>query len=348
MEKRDFSANRNDGLDLVQRAGQLSSSSTFLASDLSHRLFPRSEISLSDRLLSNCRQYLVSLVNEIESQLCLKAVETIGIEHASLAEIGNSPSAFSYNDLDKAGLLQNDNLLNHIFTQAQIVELTNRLRQKISQEELENSLTNHLDHEDKSISEAAMALLISWNRSGFQSGQFIYRISDVPAESFHDLLWSITAAVEKILESGNPKLGEAAELLLREHDESQSAENRAQRLASLLDCDATEGAIPHPVKDGLHLFLARLAQRTGLSFTQLTLFTAEPNMVRLVVVMKALGISDEQAISIFSALSVGGNLLTSASYNEISREKAEAMTRNWSRQGAFQDAKMALSKLDHG
>ena len=348
MEKRDFSANKNDGFDLVKMAGQLNTSSAFLASDLSHRLFPKSEISLSDRLLSNCRQYLLSLVGEIESRLCLKAVETLGIQHPSLTEIGNSASVFSYKHLETAGLLRNEDLLNHIFTQAQHVELTTRLRQKISQEELENGLASRLDHDDGSVAEAAMALLVAWNRSGFQSGQIVTRFSDVPAETFHDLLWLVTAAVGKMLEPGSSKLEDAAQLLLREHDESQSVENRAQRLASLLERGAHQDSIPHPVKDGLHLFLARLAQRSGLSIAQLTMFTAEPNMSRLVIVMKALGIPEGEAISIFSALSSGGILLTPASYKEISSEEAESMAHNWSRQGVFQNAKRALSKIDQG
>ncbi len=110
MGKRDFSAVQNIGYDLVQRAGALGSSSSFLASDLSAALFPKSEVFLSDRMLSNCRQYLRSIIGEIESQLCLKATESLRIAHASIAEIGNGNSIYSYDELRDAGLLNSKDL----------------------------------------------------------------------------------------------------------------------------------------------------------------------------------------------------------------------------------------------
>lgn len=348
MEKRDFSAIQNGGYDLVQKAGELGASSAFLTSDLSGAMFPKSEIFLSDRLLSNCQQYLRSMVGEIESGLCLKATENLGIAHQSLLEIGNNVSVYSYDQLSVAGLLADDDLLKHVFVQAQKAELTNRLLQKISQEELENSLAKHLDDQDSSVAEAAMALLVSRNRTGFQSGQITCRLDDIPVEIFHALVWSVTAAVRKVSGYGEPALLDAAQLLLDEHDESQSIDNRAQRLAGLLDQGEENGTIPHPMKDGLDLFLARIAKRSGLSFDQLTLFTAEPNMARIVVVIRALGISNDDAISIFTALDGSGNLLTSASYNEISREQAEDMTGKWSNQAAFRAAELALSSAASG
>jgi Uncharacterised protein conserved in bacteria (DUF2336) len=348
MEKREFSAVRNDGFDLVQKAGEFGASSAFLASDLSGALFPKSEILLSDRLLSNCRQYLRSMVGEIESSLCLKATENLGIAHASVAEIGNSSMVYSYDHLRDAGLLNKTDLLEHVFIKAQKVELINRLLQKISQEDLENSLASYLDHDDNSIAEAAMSLLVSRNRSGFQIGQIACRLTDIPAETFHELVWSVTAAVRKISGYADPKLLDAAELLLAEHDESQSNDNRARRLAGLLDHGDEKAVVPHPITDGVDLFFARLALRSGLSSERLTMFTAEPNMARLVIVLRALGIADDDAISIYTALDGSGNILTPASYNEISREQAVAMTEKWSNQIAFQAAELALSSGEPG
>lgn len=348
MEKRDFSAVAKAGYDLAQKAGELGTSSAFLTSDLAGALFPKSEIFLSDRLLSNCQQYLRSMVGEIESGLCLKATEDCGIAHASLAEIGNSGSIYSYESLSAAGLLTDDGLLKHVFAQAQKTELINRLLQKISQEELENSLAKHLDNDDKSVAEAAMALLVSSNRSGFQLGQIRCRLEDVPVEILHSLTWSVTAAVRKITDYKEPELLDAAQRLLDEHDESKSIDNRAQRLAGLLDHGDQKDTIPHPIKDGLDLFMARIALRSGLSVEQVITFTAEPNMARMAVVMRALGIPNGEAIAIFTALDGNGNLLTSASYSEISQEDAAAMVGNWSSQAAFLNAELALSSIKFG
>ena len=267
MEKREFSAVTKAGYDLAQKAGELGASSTFLTSDLSGAIFPKSEIFLSDRLLSNCQQYLRSMVGEIESALCLKATEDLNIAHASLTEIGNSGSVYSYDSLSTAGLLTNEDLLKHVFVQAQKAELTNRVLQKISQEELENGLAKHLDNDDKPVAEAAMALLVSRNRTGFQLGQITCRLTDVPAETFHNLVWSVAAAVRKISGYEEPVFLDAAQMLLDEHDESQSIDNRARRLAGLLDHGEEKGTIPHPISDGLDLFVARIALRAGLSLS---------------------------------------------------------------------------------
>ncbi|GAB5488388.1 MAG: hypothetical protein Pars2KO_19580 [Parasphingorhabdus sp.] len=348
MEERDFSAVQKDGFDLVGKARELGVSSTFLISDLSSAMFPKSDIILSDRLLSNSKLYLRSLVKEIESQLCLKATENLKITHNSLTEIGNSVSSYSFDHLCAAGLLNNDGLMRHVFVQAQKTELAYRLLQKISQEELENSLAMHIDDENQSVADAAMALLVSRNRSGFYTRQMPCRLVDVPVETYHQLVWSVTAAISKISGYQQAPLLNAAEILLEEHDESESVERRAQRLAGLLDHSEENVEIPHPIKDGLDLFFARVALRSGLNVNQLVIFTSEPNMARLVVVMKALSLSDKQAISIFTAINGSGNLLTPASYNEISQEQAKNMTRKWSHEPAFRVAERALSSITLG
>lgn len=343
MEKRDFSAVGNDKMDLAQMARQYGASSAFLTTDLSNRLFPKSGIFLSDRLLSNSGQYLRLIVGEIESQLCLKATEKLGITHASIVEIGNSNVVYSYDHLRDAGLLEKPDLLQHVFVQTQKVELVNRLLQKFSRDDLENSLAKHLDHDDENIAEAAMALLVSRNKSGFQIDQTSCRLSDIPVEIFHDLVWLVAAAVHKISGYQGSDLLDAAETLLADHDEGQSTNNRAERLAGLLDHVEDETIVPHPINDGLDLFLARIALRSGLTSDQLIVFTAEQNMARLIIVMRALGITDSDAISIFTALDGSGNLLTPATYNEISRERAVAMTNSWSHPATYQAAQRALS-----
>lgn len=343
MENRDFSASKNPGNDLVGRSKSLGVTSAYLASDLATALFPKSEVLLSDRILSNSRQYIRAILSEIESRLCLIATEKLSVAHESIIEIGNSQLAYSFPHLRDAGLLNRKNILDHIFVQVQKTELTNRLLQKVSQEDLENGLSRFLDHEEKGIAEAAMSLLVSQNRSGSPLNAISYRLEDVPAEILHDLTWSVTAAIQKLSRFDSSKMLEAAEILLAEHDESKSRNVRAQRLAGLLEHSTEKNSIPHPLKDGLDLFVARLSLRSGVSAEQLILFTAEPNMARIILVMRALNVADQDALSIFAALDVSGNILTASTYNEISRDQALSLVESWSTDPVFQSAELALS-----
>jgi len=105
---------------------------------------------------------------------------------------------------------------------------------------------------------------------------------------------------------------------------------------------------PHPLEDGIQLFIARMARRSGLSSDQITLFTAEPNMVRLVVVMRSLNILVDDALSIFAGLDGGGNMLTAASYKEVDQDDASALVAKWSANDVLQDAQRRLSSGDTG
>lgn len=80
-----------------------------------------------------------------------------------------------------------------------------------------------------------------------------------------------------------------------------------------------------------------------MSVDQLILFTAEPNMVRLVLTMRAIKVPQEQALSIFSALDGGGQLLTPASYNEIDADKSLKLISSWSSNSLYRDAKHRLN-----
>lgn len=346
MEKRDISAIHHIGNDLVHRARALSATSTHLPADLAAVLFPKSEVLLSDRILSNGRQYLRSVIAEIESRICLIATEKFSVTHQSIVEIGNNNTTYSYAYLLEAGLLSKANILEHVFTQAQKIELTNRLVQKISQDELDNNLSRFLDHEDKSIAEAAMALLVSKNRSGNHISPISPRLTDLPAEVVHDLVWSVTAAIRKLSRFDGAHLLKAAEYLLAGHDESQSCHCRALRLAGLLHHGGENSLIPHPLKDDLDLFIARMALRSGIKAEQIILYTAEPNMARIIIMMRALAIADTDALSIFTALDGSGNLLTASSYNEISQDEAIRLVGSWSTESSLQAAERALASAN--
>ncbi|QTD56077.1 hypothetical protein [Parasphingorhabdus cellanae] len=334
---------RNPSVGLVQQATEIGASSAHISDDLASALFPKSNVILSDRMLSNGRQYLRAMVQEIETEICMIAVKDFSMQQDIIIEIGNSGRVHSYTLLQNAGLLNSKTLLDNVFTSIQRAELGARLLQKISQADLEAVLTRYLDDEDASIADAAMALLVTQSRDNIGSGSLQAHISNLSAETLFELTWPITAALQKLSGDEGPELRKAAEKLLGGHDEGIGTQNRAQRLAQLVDqADASEQNL-HPIHDGLDLFLARLARRSGLSVDQLILFTAEPNMARLVLTMRAIKLSPDHASSIFSALDGSGHVLTRASYSEIEEAKATELVSSWSTNALYQDAQQRLN-----
>ncbi|MEH6756534.1 MAG: hypothetical protein V7676_03365 [Parasphingorhabdus sp.] len=334
---------QNPGDGLVQKAAAVGVASAYVSDDLAAALFPKSGINLSDRMLSNGLQYLRAIIREIEIEICMIAAEEFGLKHDIIIEIGNSGRGHSYALLQSAGLLESKNLLEYVFTCIQRVELGTRLLQKISQADLESVLIRHLDCEDAVIADAAMALLVAQSRDNGGSGLIHAHISNLPADILFALTWPITAALQKLSGYEGQELIKAAEKLLGGHDEGAAIQSRARRLAQLVDHIAGSAESPHPLHDGVDLFLARLAQRSGLSVDQLILFTAEPKMMRLVLAMRAMDISTDHALSIFGALDGSGQMLTPASYNEIDVDRASELVSQWSGNGLLQDAQRKLN-----
>ncbi|WP_108809885.1 hypothetical protein [Sphingorhabdus sp. Alg231-15] len=339
---------QKSGVGLVQQAAAISASSAYISDDLAAALFPKSDVILSDRMLSNGRQYLRAIVQDIEAEICLIAAKDFGLTHDTIIEIGNSSRGHSYGLLQKAGLLESKPLLDHVFVSVQRVELGARLAQKISQADLETVWTRHLDNEDSAVADAAMALLVAQSRDNAGPGSIHAHIDNLPADIIFALTWPIVAALQKLSGYDGPELAKAAERLLGSHDEGAATQNRARRLAQLVDPLEEGSENLHPLHDGLDLFLARLAGRSDLSVDQLIRFTAEPNMIRLVLTMRAVNLTTEQALSIFGSLDGSGQLLTPASYNDIDGEKASDLVINWSGNSLYQDAQRFLNSYDSG
>jgi hypothetical protein len=129
---------------------------------------------------------------------------------------------------------------------------------------------------DEAVAREAMALLIAQNGRLDGFGEPVLPRSDLPAELDHHLVWTVAAALRRYMvgrHAAEPALCDAAvaaaaSRVLARHDEGETAEARATRLAlalrdagrldepELLARGLTQGSLP--------LFLALLAVRTGL------------------------------------------------------------------------------------
>ena len=343
MADRDSQNRPQYGKDLLQRAMNAARSSVFVADDLSAALSPKSDVRFSDRMLSFSRQFLQSIIGDIETEICKVAMEDYDVADDTLQAIASGDRVHCYELLNKAGILNNQSLLEYVFVQAQKVELSSRLVQKISRTELENILTRYLNHSDRAIADAAMQFLVAQGREGTTSDTVLAVRASLPAEILHGLIWPISAALVKLSGASENPLIAATQKILAEHDEGQSAARCAERLAQLINAsDDGEIQQPHPLLDGVELFVARLAIKAQLTSSQIYTFTAEERMARLVITLKALGVEAQAALSLHASLDGNGQALTSATYNEIDAHDARHMLQSWTQDPAYQSARHAM------
>ncbi|WP_417621558.1 hypothetical protein [Parasphingorhabdus sp.] len=331
--------------DIISYASATADRASYVAGDFAQALFPRTNVVFNDRMLSSARQYLHRVVDQIEKRICLIATEELGVTDEKLLTIGHGGDGPSFSLLEDSGLLKTDEIVHHLFVKTQQNELAARLLQKISQEDLESTLTCHLDHEDPIVAEAAMALLVAQSNATGATGEIAASLADLPAEIAYAFAWPVTAALTRLADFSGTQLRQATERLLASHDESAGVARKADRLAQLLMQSMTDkDSIPHPMRDGLSLFVARLARKSGLTGDQIIAFTAEPNMARLVVVMRAADFPAQEALSIFAALDGGSEILTAATYNEADQGRAKALVSHWATPAAYQNAVRILAR----
>ncbi len=330
--------------DIIRHATVLADKASYIADDFGRVLFPKTDVVFNDRMRSNARQYLRAIIGQIEEHICLIATRELGATHETLLKIGQGGEGRSFCLLEHSGLLKTAEIVQHLFVKTQQSELAARLLQKISQEDLEATLTRHLDHEDTAVAEAAMGLLVAQSKTSGAVGELSASLADLPAEIAYALAWPVAASLARLSDLPGLPLQQATERLLASHDESAGVARKADRLARLLEqSKAAEDRIPHPMTDGLSLFMARLARRSGLTSDQIVTFTAEPNMARLVVAMRASDFPAQEALSIFAALDNGDHILTAATYEETDRDRSLALVSTWAAPDAFQNAQRMLA-----
>jgi hypothetical protein len=344
MAQRVFSMNETMNNDIIRHASAMAGKASFIADDFAQALFPKTDVLFNDRMRSNARQYLRATIGQIEQRICQIATQELGVTHETLVKIGQGGGGQSFRLLENSGLLKTVEIVQHLFIKAQQGELAARLLQKISQQDLEATLTRHLDHADPAVAEAAMGLLVAQSKATGAVGEISASLADLPAEIAFALAWPVTAALARLSDLPGSQLQQATERLLASHDESASVARKSDRLAQLLEqADMTEDRIPHPMRDGLSLFIARLARQSGLTSDQIIGFTAEPNMLRFVVAMRAANFPTQEALSVFAALDGDDHILTAATYGEADQDRSAALVSSWAAPSAYQNAERILA-----
>lgn len=161
---------------------------------------------------------------------------------------------------------------------------------------------------DEAVAREAMALLIAQNGRLDGFGEPVLPRSDLPAELEHHLVWTVAAALRRyMIEQHNVEpaacdtaVATAARRVLTGHDEGETAEARAMRLAlALRQAGGLEeaGLLARALTQGsLPLFLSILALRTGLGVAAAwELFSAASGPILL---LRAAGVARDEAANI--------------------------------------------------
>ncbi|AMO71500.1 hypothetical protein AZE99_06210 [Sphingorhabdus sp. M41] len=343
MAQQVYPMDRTKHNDIIRHARAMANKASFVADDFAQALFPRTDVVFNDRMRSNAQQYLRNVIGQIEKRICLIATQDLGVSQEKLVAIAQGGNGQSFGLLKHSGLLKTAEIVQHLFVRTQQSELAARLLQKISQEDLELTLTRHLDHDDPAVADAAMGLLVAQSKTTGAAGEVAASLADLPPEIVYAFAWPVTAALARLSGLSGLQLQQATERLLTAHDESAGVARKAERLAQLLEQSKTEkDPFPHPMRDGLPLFGARLARKSGLTSDQIVAFTAEPNMVRFVVTMRAADFPVADALSIFAALDGGDQMLTAATYGETDQDRSSALVSSWASPHAYQNAERIL------
>ena len=164
---------------------------------------------------------------------------------------------------------------------------------------------------DEAVAREAMALLIAQNGrlDGFREP--ILPRSDLSAELEHHLVWTVAAALRRYMlerHRADPAgcdlaLAAAASRVLSRHDEGETADARAMRLALALQAAGRLGddrLLARSLAAGtLPLFLALLALRTGLAAGAVWELLGAPS--GLVLLLRAADVARDDAVAILLA-----------------------------------------------
>jgi len=209
---------------------------------------------------------------------------------------------------------------------------------------------------DEAVGGAAMALLIAQNGrvDGFREP--VLPRTDLPAEIEHHLVWSVAAALRRymIVQHGaepaacDAALNSAAARLLAGHDEGESAEARAMRLALAVQASGRGGddaLLVRALTEGsLAFFLALTGLRTGLEPGAVwELLTARSGPVLL---LRAAGVARAPAAAILLALGTDENELGAAldRFDGMADSAAPTSLGLWTADPGYRDAVARLAQ----
>lgn len=307
------------------------------------------ELRLSDRQRTTILALLASLVRSVEEKLRSELAETApgDVLRAALSS-GHVEIALPV--LAGEAALADLDLVDLLLRRAE----EHRLHRAASADH--SLLVELTGDDDESVAREAMGLLIAQNSRLDAFGEPVLPLSDLSAELEHHLVWTVAAALRSFMigrHGGDPAacdaaVAAAAGRLLARHDEGETAEARAMRLALALRAAGRldgKGLLARALTEGsLPLFLALAALRTGLTAAaawELLSSASGPSLL-----LRAAGVARAEAAAILLAWGLPESALAAAldRLDGTSADGARALLTLWRSDPGYRAAVARLAQ----
>ncbi len=302
---------------LIGLADSYARDNQLLCNDVCRMILPEASRIPSESLLSGVTRKLLQIVSEIERELTGEKQET--------------PTSWPW--LSRSGLLREAGLVNFLMA----CEAEEMIEDRISRgadTALGGQIAARLiGDEHDGIAEAAQSILA---HASLRRRKAAMSIHDMPPEMLHQLCWRIVAALQMEQGAENKHIRDNAHTLLGSFDESRSARGAARKLLHFTRARGEDG-LEDIGYAGCGLFIALLAQESGLTEDFILNLVHGASASVLAVIQRSAGISAENAmrnLAIFSGFEMTPIDITlfDSDYEQITDETVQSVIASWGEQ----------------
>ncbi len=302
---------------------------------------------------------LAQLVQTIESALRAELAAAFPGHEAFRAALGSAHVPIVLPILERA------NILRDIDLGTVLVRRVEEHRFHREQQGAADALLLELiGDDDATVAAAAMALLIARSRRFDRFNEPLMDETELAAELQHKLVWIVAAALRQYAVRHHhvspaeldSVLAAAATAQIGAHDEGESLEARASRLAAALDAAERldDALVLRVIAEGdLPLFVAALGRRAGLAFEAAWEVLSDPRGKGPPLLLRASDVTREAAAAILLSLNTRSRLFSGREgdaaaaqldrYDAIDVRAARATLRLWQADPGYRSAIARLS-----
>lgn len=322
-------------------------------------LFLPDSMRLTDYQRVTIRRFIARLVSAIEGDLRQRLIagHAARFSNDAIAALGSARVAIAMPILERARALHDVELVSLLLARVEEQRIATGLRQAGGSDNGPGKLVEALlSDSDPAIASAAMALVIAESRRFFVFDESAVPRSDLPADLQYRLVWWVAAALREYLtttHAADPAqvdiaIMDVATASLSSHDEGETLESAAMQLALLLgergwlDDDVLKSAC---LEGHMALFVAILAARAGFDFESARGMALPPYGERLIVLLKAVGVTREAAAAIVVALGADDVRINDymMAYDELESAQAMEAIRPLKIDGGYRNAIVGLA-----
>jgi uncharacterized protein (DUF2336 family) len=320
---------------------------------------------------------LGKLVQSVETDLRRNLAETLARTNAAMPELiallANDDIEVARPVLERSSLVKDADLIEIVKYRTDEHRLVIALRDQVS-EAVSDALVDFggpdvlealIRNQDATLSRRAMEYLVAESKRLDRFQEPLLDRNDLPADLAHRMFWWVSAALrlrilrefpvdEAMLDGA---LLEATRRSMADHDDSQSAQARAMRLAKRMreSGELTDSFLLRALRQQrIAMFVAGLAERGSLSFRTAWRIVSDKGSESFLVLARAIGMGRDTMTSCVLLLaeinapdlSRRPEVLTAIlrMYDELDSQRAGRVLRLWQRDATYQSA---LDELRH-